>query len=99
MITLVSIYMYPSDLIKLPPSQLYDSLYANEATLTTMGEYILLDHNIVNITTAKRITTKPWAYFSSIRRTKFKNLKVSRFVLHLSLPNQLKPDVKSGMKM
>ena len=36
---------------------------------------------------------------SNIRRTKSQNLKDSRTVLWLSLPNPLKPDVKSRMKM
>ena len=36
---------------------------------------------------------------SNIRRTKSKHLKDSRTVMRLSLPNPLKPDVKSRMKM
>ena len=36
---------------------------------------------------------------SNIRRTKTQHLKDSRTVLRLSLPNPLKPDVKSIMKM
>ena len=36
---------------------------------------------------------------SYIRHNKSHNLKVSRLVLQLSLPNQLKPGVKSRMKM
>ena len=36
---------------------------------------------------------------SNIRRTKHQNLNISRFVLQLSLPNPLKPGVKSRMKM
>ena len=36
---------------------------------------------------------------SNIRRTEFQHLKDSRTVLRLSLPNPLKPDVKSRMKM
>ena len=36
---------------------------------------------------------------SNISRTKSKHLKDSRPVLRLSLPNPLKPDVKSRMKM
>ena len=35
---------------------------------------------------------------SSIRRTKFLNLNVSRLVLQLSLPNRVKPGVESSMK-
>ena len=35
----------------------------------------------------------------NISRTKFQKLNVSRLVLQLSLPNQLKPDTKSRMKM
>ena len=36
---------------------------------------------------------------SNIIRTKSQHLKDSRTVLRLSLPNSLKPDVKSRMKM
>ena len=36
---------------------------------------------------------------SNIRRTKSPNLNVSRLVLQLSLPNPMKPGVKSRMKM
>ena len=36
---------------------------------------------------------------SNIRRTESEHLKDSRSVLRLSLPNPLKPDVKSRMKM
>ena len=36
---------------------------------------------------------------SNIRRTKSQHLKDSRTVLRPSLPNPLKPDVKSRMKM
>ena len=35
----------------------------------------------------------------NIRRTKSHNLTVSRLVLQLSLPNQLKPGAESSMKM
>ena len=47
------------------------------------------------------LDNKP-AYYrqvSNIRRTKSQHLKDSRTVLRLSLPNPLKPDVKSRMKM
>ena len=36
---------------------------------------------------------------SNIRHTKSQNLNVSRLVLQLSLPNPMKPGVKSRMKM
>ena len=36
---------------------------------------------------------------SNIRRTKSQHLKDSCTVLQLSLPNPLKPDIKSRMKM
>ena len=36
---------------------------------------------------------------SNISRTKSPNLNVSRLVLQLSVPNPMKPDVKSRMKM
>ena len=38
-------------------------------------------------------------YRQNIKRTKSQNLNVSRLVLQLSLPNTLKPRVKSRMKM
>ena len=52
-------------------------------------------------------TLVPWSLWwymnyrqvSNIRRTKSQHLKDSRTVLRLSLPNPLKPDVKSRMKM
>ena len=42
-----------------------------------------------------------WNYHktSNIRRTKYQNINVSRVVLQLSLPNPLKPGVKSIMRM
>ena len=36
---------------------------------------------------------------SNIRRTKSQNLTASRLVLQMSLPNPMKPGVKSRMKM
>ena len=36
---------------------------------------------------------------SNIRHTKYQNINDSRLVLQLSLPNPLKPGVKSRMKM
>ena len=36
---------------------------------------------------------------SCINRTKSQHSNVSRLVLQLSLPNPMKPDVKSSMKM
>ena len=41
----------------------------------------------------------PTRQVSNIRRTISQHLKYSRTVLRLSLPNPLKPDVKSRMKM
>ena len=45
------------------------------------------------------ITDLKYRQVSNIRRTKSQNLNDSRTVLRLSLPNPLKPDVKSRMKM
>ena len=36
---------------------------------------------------------------SNIRRTKSQNVNVSRLIFYLSLPNPLKPGVKSRMKV
>ena len=46
-------------------------------------------------------TSQDYTYrqFSNIKRSKSQRLKYSRIVLWLSLPNPLKPDVKSRMKM
>ena len=48
---------------------------------------------------ASNISDYTYRQVSNIRRTKFQHLKDSRTVLRLSLPNPLKPDVKSRMKM
>ena len=48
-------------------------------------------HNAMNYINYRQV--------SNIRRTKFQNLNVSRFVLQLSLPNPLKSDAESRMKM
>ena len=45
------------------------------------------------------VICKMYRQVSNIRRTKFQQLKNYRTVLRLSLPNPLKPDVKSIMKM
>ena len=42
---------------------------------------------------------KHYRKVSNIKRTKSKNIEVFRLVLQLSLPNTLKPGVKSRMKM
>ena len=44
-------------------------------------------------------TTVYYRQVANIRHTKSKHLKDSLTVLRLSLPNPLKPDVKSRMKM
>ena len=48
---------------------------------------------------ASAAMTSTYRQVSNIRRTKSQHLKDSRTVLQLSLPNPLKPDVKSRMKM
>ena len=45
------------------------------------------------------VVSNDYRQVSNIRRTKYQHLKDSRTVLRLSLPNPLKPDVKSRMKM
>ena len=51
----------------------------------------------------KEISEKAWKIpyckMSNISGTKSPNLNVSRLVLQLSLPNPMKPSVKSRMKM
>ena len=46
-----------------------------------------------------KYTKSTYRQVSNISRTKSQHLKDSRTVLQLSLPNPLKPDVKSRMKM
>ena len=46
-----------------------------------------------------KIRKNHYRQVSNIRRTESQHLKDSRSVLQLSLPNPLKPDVKSRMKM
>ena len=50
-------------------------------------------------TAAKQLRRITYRQVSDIRRTKSQHLEDSRTVLRLSLPNPLKPDVKSRMKM
>ena len=45
------------------------------------------------------IHKKVYRQVSNIRRTEYQHLKDSRTVLRLFLPNPLKPDIKSRMKM
>ena len=45
------------------------------------------------------ISGKYYHKISNIRHTKYPNLNVSHLVLQLSLPNPIKPDAKSRMKM
>ena len=45
------------------------------------------------------VLTENYRKISNIRCTKSQNLNDSHLVLTLSLPNPLKPDVKSRMKM
>ena len=53
----------------------------------------------INPSSQMNISNFIYRQVSNIRRTKFQHLKDSRTVLRLSLPNPLKPDVKSRMKM
>ena len=51
------------------------------------------------LTDSGNVAVNNYRQVSNIRRTKSQHLKYSRTVLRLSLPNPLKPDVKSRMKM
>ena len=53
--------------------------------------YLKRDHHIMDAGKYRQV--------SNIRRTQSRHLKDSHTVLRLSLPNPLKPDVKSRMKM
>ena len=81
--------------------QSYDCPSASEATLNDIGICWRTD----DIATTKQNTTKLYVFYgtyrkvSNISRTKSQNLSVSRPVLPLSLPNLLKPCIKSIMKM
>ena len=58
-------------------------------------------HTILDECTAIHVTNQKYIYrkTTSERHNKSQNLNVSHLVLQLSLPNPLKPDVKSRMKM
>ena len=65
---------------------------------------IFIDLYISNRIIRRRLVSMAWAsvayrQVSNIRRTESQHLKDYRTVLRLSLPNPLKPDVKSRMKM
>ena len=53
----------------------------------------------VSMWTLQQHSIKNYRQTSNIRCTNFRNLNVSPFVLQLTLPNPLKPGVKSRMKM
>ena len=53
----------------------------------------------VTTTTFSTVSDVQYRQVSNIRHTESQHLKDSRSVLQLSLPNPLKPDVKSRMKM
>ena len=56
------------------------------------GENDVLEHDVV-------LHYRKYCKISNISRTKYQNLNDSRLILQLSLPNPLKPDVKSWMEM
>ena len=62
-----------------------------------LAKYIFVQQASIKVFTAlfdiERINLN-YREISNIRRTKIKNLNDSRLVLHLSLPNLLKPGVK-----
>ena len=58
-----------------------------------------LDHYIDILKTNRGARFATYRKISNIRRTISPNLNVSRLVLQLSLPNPMKPGVKSRMKM
>ena len=63
---------------------------------------IFFFHNVVNVRSSKPLPNcngNKYRKVSNIRRTKLPNLTASRLVLQLSLPNPMKPGVKSRMKM
>ena len=68
---------------------------------------VSLDHNELKVQGAKAqkggacivILFHKYRKVSNISRTKSQNLNDSRLILQLSLPNWLKPGVKSWMKM
>ena len=73
------------------------------AQMASNGENVSIwwRHHVekVEATSMKYHSEKYYRQVSNIRRTKFQQLKDYRTVLRLSLPNPLRPDVKSRMKM
>ena len=62
--------------------------------------YIYVDISFMSIcTTQHKYIICIYRKISNIRRTKTRNLNVYRLVLQLSLPNPMKPGVKSRIKM
>ena len=56
-------------------------------------------HPIKHSHSQMHVTYQTYRKVSNIRRTKYQNLNDSRLILQLSVPNPLKPSVKSIMKM
>ena len=100
------IHVFKNDVCKIPVVFVQAPKYPPVAelyyswTLRTMQWLLLLLNPH-----AWRSHQQPWYWLymyrqvSNIRRTKSQHLKDSRIVLRLSLPNPLKPHVKSRMKM
>ena len=64
-----------------------------------MSQNELTAGDLMSFTVATQTVQRYIPQTSNIRCTKSQTLKVSCLVLQLPLPNSLKPDVKSRMKM
>ena len=71
------------------------NLGVDSVTRLRQHKYSTVQYSSCRATTVKNNYRKG----CNIRRTKFQNLNDSRPVLQLSLPNLLKPCIKSRMKM
>ena len=94
---IVSFLVY-ADLFPLVGSYIWlnpGALIENKIVWFLYGTFLLV--NIWRVTDGSSCCY--YRQVSNIRRTKSQNLNDSRTVLRLSLPNPLKPDVKSRMKM
>ena len=60
---------------------------------------IIINTIIISLACVCVLLFDDYRKLSNIRRTQSPNLNVSRLVLQLSLPNPMKPGVKSRMKM
>ena len=86
------------DIVPVPSEKAW-SLHVNTSHQFTESFDMTTTKQTKNISIFYGIYWQTYRKISNIRRTKSQTLNVSRLVLQLSLPNPMKPGVKSKMKM